>query len=269
MQDLQQDLGARFIDRFGDATVPARLGGRDHLRGERQQPAGPVRCVAAGDDQSNAAAGAFGEVLGEPIDVAGTVFQSGVHRTHHHSVAQRGEPKVQRGQQIWVWIRHSFSSSAAATSLSQSIALLGSNTAAQHEVLVQRRTAERRRVRELTFLESAVGVQQIGVFCAQCGDLGAQGRRIAVSGATQLDRDVAGAGVAQRAAAPGERLGDPAGQLGAALRGHRVHLFVGPALLGHGCRVYPAVVLHYPQGAVDLLMGGGPEIADRPIKPVG
>ena len=102
MQDLQQDLAARVMHRAGDASVPAGLGRGDQFRRERQQPTGAVWRVAAGDDQSDTAAGAFGEVLGEPIDVAGPVFQSGVHRTHHHPIAQRGEPKVQRRQQVRV-----------------------------------------------------------------------------------------------------------------------------------------------------------------------
>ena len=49
----------------------------------------------------------------------------------------------------------------------------------------------------------------------------------------------------------------------------RVHLLVRPALLGDGRDVYPAVVLHRPQRAVDLLVGGCPEVADGPVEPPG
>lgn len=123
VQDLQQDLCTRIVDRPGDSAVPSGLRRSDEFGGERQQPSGAVGRVATGDDQPDAAACTFGEVVGEPIDMAGPVFQSGVHRTHNHPVAQRGKPKVQRGQQIWVWICHRFSWSASATSSSQSMAL--------------------------------------------------------------------------------------------------------------------------------------------------
>ena len=36
-----------------------------------------------------------------------------------------------------------------------------------------------------------------------------------------------------------------------------------------GRDVHPAVVLHRAQRAVDLLMGGGPEVADGPVEPAG
>ena len=124
VQHLQQDLAARVVHRLCDPAMPPRLGRRDHLRGERQQPAGAVGRVPAGDDQADAAAGALGEVLGEPIGVAGAVLQPGVHRTHHHAVAQRGEAKIQRRQQVR--IRHScplLFQAVAATSSSQSMAL--------------------------------------------------------------------------------------------------------------------------------------------------
>jgi hypothetical protein len=80
MQDLQQDLAGRVMYRRSDASMSAGLDRRDQFRSERQQPTGPVWRVAAGDDESDAAASALGEVLGEPIRVAGPVFQAGVHR---------------------------------------------------------------------------------------------------------------------------------------------------------------------------------------------
>ena len=121
VQDLQQDLAVGLVHRAGDPAVPSSLRRRRHLRGEGQQPARSVRGVPAGDDQADAAAGAFGEVLGEPVGVAGAVLEAGVHGTHHHAVAQRGEAEVQRRQQVRV--RHGAPFRAVATSSSQSMAL--------------------------------------------------------------------------------------------------------------------------------------------------
>ncbi len=128
---------------------------------------------------------------------------------------------------------------------------------------------QRARVGKLPLLESPVGVQQFGALGPQRGHLSAQRLNVAVFGAAHLDGHLAGAVVGHRAAAPRQRFGDPAGQLDAALVGHRVHLLVRPALLGDGRDVHPAVVLHRPQRAVDLLMGGGPEVADGPVEPAG
>jgi hypothetical protein len=106
MQHLQQDLAAGVVHRLCDPAMSPHIGGGDHLRGERQQPACAVRRVPAGDDQADTTAGALGEVLGQPIGVAGTILQPGVHRTHHHAVAQGGEAKVQWRQQVWVGAGH-------------------------------------------------------------------------------------------------------------------------------------------------------------------
>ena len=135
VQDLQQNLAACVVHRAGDATVPAGLRGRDQVRGERQQPAGSVGRVAAGDDQSDATVGTFGEILGEPVDVASTVLQAGVHRAHDHPVAQRCESEIQRGQQVW--IGHRFSCSRAGHFVEPvDRAFLGADSAAQHQVLM-------------------------------------------------------------------------------------------------------------------------------------
>ena len=94
VQDLQQDLAALVVH-AGVTRRCRRASERHHLRGERQQPAGAVRRIATGDDEPDAAPRAFGEVRGQPVDVARPVFEPGVHRTHDHPVAQRGEPEVQ------------------------------------------------------------------------------------------------------------------------------------------------------------------------------
>ena len=122
VQYLQQDLAALVVHGVGDTTVPTRFRRRHQLRGERQQPSGAVRRVTAGDDQADAAARPLGEVRGEFVGVARAVLQAGVHRAHHHPVAQRREPKVQRRQQVRVQIGHGFSFKLVATSSSHSMA---------------------------------------------------------------------------------------------------------------------------------------------------
>ena len=139
VQDLQQDLAALVVHGGGDATVPARVRRRQHLRGERQQPAGAVGRVAAGDDQPDAAAGPLGEVRGQPVGVARAVLQAGVHRAHHHPVAQGGEAKVQRRQQVRIRIGHGCPSKRGEHFVEPvDGALFGADAAAQHQVLVQR-----------------------------------------------------------------------------------------------------------------------------------
>src|SRR6185312_4533224 len=87
------------------------------------EQAGAVGRVPAGDDPPDAAAGAFGDICGEPISVTGAVLQAGVHRTHHYPIAQDGGPKIQWGQQIRVPVCHAFSFKPATTSSSHSTAL--------------------------------------------------------------------------------------------------------------------------------------------------
>ena len=163
---------------------------------------GAIRRIPAGDDQADAAAGAFGEVRGEPVGVAGAILQAGVHRPHHHPVAQSGEPKIQWRQQVWV--RMVTGLLQARRHLVEPVdgTLLGADAAAQHQVLVQRAAAERAGVGELALLESAVGVEQLGAFGAQRGDLATQRSDIAVGGGADLDGQIAGAVVGHRTAAP-------------------------------------------------------------------
>ena len=85
-----------------------------------------------------------------------------------------------------------------------------------------------------------------------------------------LTASVAGARVGHRAAAAGQRLGDPAGEFGAAGVGDARRPSCPACPAGPTTSTCdPAVVLHGPQRAVDLLMGGGPEVADRPVESAG
>ena len=233
VQDLQQDLAAFVVHGVGDACgVGGRLPSDNHLRGERQQPPGAVGCVPAGDDQADAAAGALREIRRKPVGVAGTVFQPGVHRAHHHAIAQRGEPKVQRRQQVWIRVGHELSFRLAATSSSHSTAL--------SSALIPPRSTrywcsalpcQRAGVGELPLLETAVGVEQLRPFRAQRRDLVSQCRDVAERGGADLDRQIARPVVGDRTAAARQRFSDPARQLGSARVGHGVDLLVRPALL--------------------------------------
>jgi len=104
VEDLQRDRSALGVDGVGDLAVPHRVQTGGHLGGERLEPAAPIGRVAAGDDQAGAAAGPLGEVGGELGQVEPAVLQPGVHRAHHHPVAQRDGVRArsqrERGEQV-------------------------------------------------------------------------------------------------------------------------------------------------------------------------
>src|SRR3984893_2093124 len=85
-------------------------------------------------------------------------------------------------------------------------AFLRADATTQHQVLMQRAAAQAARVRKLPLLESAVGVKQFGALGPQPGHLGAQRVGVAVPGAPNLDRNVAGAVIGYRAAPAGSRV---------------------------------------------------------------
>jgi hypothetical protein len=55
---------------------------------------------AAGDDHAHAAAGAFGEEGGHPLEAVLGFFQAGVHRAHQDPVLQCREAQVERGEEV-------------------------------------------------------------------------------------------------------------------------------------------------------------------------
>jgi hypothetical protein len=89
-------------------------------------------------------------------------------------------------------------------------AFLGADSTAQHQILMQCAAVQCCRIGELLLLESAVGVQQLGTFGAQGGDLCVQRRAVAVGGAAQLDGHLTGAGVAECTAPSGTTGAGPA-----------------------------------------------------------
>ena len=202
VQDLQQDLAALVVHGVGDAAMPTGVRRRHHLR---RRTAAASRCGS----------GAYPPVMIRPTPprarsakyaasrsgVAGAVLQAGVHRTHHHPVAQRGEPKIQRRQQVRIRVGHA-SLLQARRHFVEPVdgALLGPDAAAQHQVLVQRAATRARSGRGTAASRTPVGVEQLGAFGAQRGDLLAQRGDVAVGGAADLDRQIAGAVVGHRTA---------------------------------------------------------------------
>ena len=89
VQHLQRDRAALVVDRARDPLVADRVQPARHLRGEGLEPTALGGGVAAGDDQAGAAAGALGEEGAQLADVPRVVLETGVHRPHHHAVAQR------------------------------------------------------------------------------------------------------------------------------------------------------------------------------------
>ena len=97
MQNLQRDFAAFGMNGIGDDQVFFRRARGGEARTERRQPALDVWRVAAGDDQADTTARAFGEVGGEPGEIFRAVFQTGVHGAHQHAVFQRGETEIEGG----------------------------------------------------------------------------------------------------------------------------------------------------------------------------
>ena len=63
---------------------------------------GQVRRKAAGDDQADTAAGAFGIKRRHALEPVLFFFEPGMHRTHQGAIAQRREAEIERGKQVRV-----------------------------------------------------------------------------------------------------------------------------------------------------------------------
>ena len=98
MQDLQRDLAALGMHGLGQQPVIAQIEQGVQRAAERQQPALAIRRDAAGNDQADAALRALAEIRGQLRVIPEAVLHAGVHRTHHHAVAQAGEPEVEFGE---------------------------------------------------------------------------------------------------------------------------------------------------------------------------
>ncbi len=105
VQDLHRDRAALVMDGLRQRTVLPRVPGGDHAAAERLGPALDARGETACDDQAHAAARPLGEVGGQGRKVLPGVLEAGVHRAHEDAVSQRGEPQVERFQQVRIGSR--------------------------------------------------------------------------------------------------------------------------------------------------------------------
>ncbi len=101
MQDLQADARLLFVHGVGDQAVPRASSRRaESLPANGAIHPAAVRRDAAGDDQRDAAAGAFAEIGREFRVVAGAILEPGVHRAHDHAVPQLDALNAQRLEQV-------------------------------------------------------------------------------------------------------------------------------------------------------------------------
>src|ERR1700730_1807820 len=117
---------------------------------------------------------------------------------------------------------------------------------------------------ELSLLDLAVEVEPRDPFGAKRVDMATHRGHVAETGAADFHSEVADP---RRGSRSGGRLFDPPRQLSPAGFGDGVHLLVGAPVLAHRRGSDPAVVLHRAQRAIDLLVGGTPEEADRSVEP--
>jgi hypothetical protein len=89
VQDLQNDLASRGVHRLWNRSQLIGLRGRDQLRAVIVQQGLQVHGVAAGDDQTGAAARALRVERGQALDTAFEPIEAGVHGSHQGAVAHR------------------------------------------------------------------------------------------------------------------------------------------------------------------------------------
>ena len=106
VQQLHADLAVVRVHCGGDRAMPADVPRLAHASGERFQPAHDIRCEPPGHDQADTTGRALRVVGRELREVAGMVFQPGVHRTHEHPVAKAGESQVEGLQEARIGWAH-------------------------------------------------------------------------------------------------------------------------------------------------------------------
>ena len=261
MQHLERDRAVCLVHGTGDLLVPLGLQPRGQVARERLEPASLVGCVAAGDDQADAAAGALSEVRRQLGDVPRVVLEAGVHRAHHRPVAQGEVADRDRLQQAGVLVHRvpPWASHVLAEPLDPELLLL--DPAAQHQPGVEVLAGERGRVGELLALE----LLEVGlpgpVLGHQLLEVGEQRFPVAVRRPAHLHGDLGThRGWRRGLRDPGRELGPTGGRHGVAALG-------APRLSGT-CGE-PAVVLHPAEHLVDLLVRGSPEEADRAVEAPG
>jgi hypothetical protein len=99
VQHLQQDLAAVLVHGLRHrAQLPGLRQGVQHRRVFVDARFG-IGGEAAGDDQRRTAARASGVERGLALDGVAQQFEAGVHRAHHHAVAQPVSAGLQWRQQ--------------------------------------------------------------------------------------------------------------------------------------------------------------------------
>ncbi|MNV59539.1 hypothetical protein D3C71_1519680 [compost metagenome] len=102
MEDLHADLAARVMHGTGDDTVLERLFFGRQLGRAGIHATLVIRADTAGDHQADTATGTLGKVRRHALEATRFLFKASVHRPHQGAIAQRGEPQVQRSQQVRV-----------------------------------------------------------------------------------------------------------------------------------------------------------------------
>ena len=101
MEQLQGNFSPLQMDGAGDLAVLFRVCRGFHTASADDGCAVLVRAETAGDHQSDITLRALGEVGGQPFEGL-FFFQTGVHRTHEHTVLEGGETQVQGAQEVWI-----------------------------------------------------------------------------------------------------------------------------------------------------------------------
>jgi hypothetical protein len=83
---------------LGQQAVITQIEHRIQRAAEGQQPALPVRRDSARNDQTDSTLRTLAEIGRQLRVIPETVLHAGVHRTHHHAVAQTGEAEVELGE---------------------------------------------------------------------------------------------------------------------------------------------------------------------------
>ncbi len=102
VQDLEGDPAAGGVHGVGDDAVLVRLVLGGELGAAVPGAPGLVGGDAAGDDEADAASGAFGVEGGHPLEAVLGLLQADVHGAHDHAVGEGGEAEVERAQQVRV-----------------------------------------------------------------------------------------------------------------------------------------------------------------------
>ena len=107
VEDLQGNLAAVPVDRAGNGLVGPGCRMGSQAGGKGQQPALDIGREATSHHQADATPGPFRKVRREAGEVGRPVFETGVHGTHQHPVAQGGEAQVEGRQQVRIGHGHS------------------------------------------------------------------------------------------------------------------------------------------------------------------